>query len=220
MLTLGHPRGLRSGKLHRDVSGLLRADRRASGPNPLHGRPRTASRTFARALASSAPRCVAARANPPEPRRRRWHPRFQKMTAPNGSLRVERARASAQFADGFFKNPNGAGPRLDGPSLPVIGEFLFRRGRREPKAPIPIERPHEVWTKRPSTGFRATWLGHSTVLLEIDGRRVLTDPVFAERVSPVTFAGPKRFHPVPARFEELPPLDAVLLSPDHFDHLC
>lgn len=49
---------------------------------------------------------------------------------------------------------------------------------------------------------------------------MLTDPVFAERVSPVSFAGPKRFHPVPARFEELPPLDAVLLSHDHFDHLC
>jgi L-ascorbate metabolism protein UlaG (beta-lactamase superfamily) len=65
-----------------------------------------------------------------------------------------------------------------------------------------------------------TWLGHSTLLLEMDGRRVLTDPVFGDRASPVSFAGGKRFHPVPARIAELPKLDAVLLSHDHYDHLC
>ena len=70
------------------------------------------------------------------------------------------------------------------------------------------------------TGLRVTWLGHSTVLLELDGRRVLTDPVFGDRASPVSFAGPKRFHPVPASIDELPPLDAVVLSHDHYDHLC
>ena len=61
---------------------------------------------------------------------------------------------------------------------------------------------------------------HSTVLLELDGFRVLTDPVFGERASPLSFAGPRRFHPVPASLDELPPLDAVLLSHDHYDHLC
>jgi L-ascorbate metabolism protein UlaG (beta-lactamase superfamily) len=65
-----------------------------------------------------------------------------------------------------------------------------------------------------------TWLGHSTVLLELDGRRVLTDPVFGLRASPSSLIGPKRFHPVPASLGELPPLDAVLLSHDHYDHLC
>lgn len=85
---------------------------------------------------------------------------------------------------------------------------------------LPVERPHEGWSLRPSSGLRVTWLGHSTVLLEMDGRRILTDPVFGERASPFRFAGPKRFHPVPARLSELPPLDAVLLSHDHFDHLC
>jgi L-ascorbate metabolism protein UlaG (beta-lactamase superfamily) len=71
-----------------------------------------------------------------------------------------------------------------------------------------------------SDGLRVTWLGHSTMLLELDGARVLTDPVFGERASPLGFAGPRRFHPVPATIAELPPLDAVLLSHDHFDHLC
>lgn len=135
-------------------------------------------------------------------------------------LRRERTIASPQFAEGAFRNPSGLGPGLSGPSLPVIGEFLFRRGRRTPDAPLPVLRPHEAWLAPVETGMRATWLGHSTVLLELDGRRVLTDPVFAERVSPVSFAGPRRFHPAPARVEELPPLDAVLLSHDHFDHLC
>jgi len=133
-------------------------------------------------------------------------------------IRLERTHASPHFADGTFKNlvalPQG------GPSLPVLGEFIFKRGRRIPPGPLPVERPHEAWTRPISTGFRATWLGHSTVLLEMDGKRVLTDPVFAYRVSPVRFAGPKRFHPVPAEIEELPPLDVVLLSHDHYDHLC
>jgi L-ascorbate metabolism protein UlaG (beta-lactamase superfamily) len=62
-------------------------------------------------------------------------------------------------------------------------------------------------------------LGHSTVLLEIDGVRVLTDPVWGERASPVTFAGPRRFQPVPAAIGQLPRLDAVVVSHDHYDHL-
>jgi L-ascorbate metabolism protein UlaG (beta-lactamase superfamily) len=134
--------------------------------------------------------------------------------------RLERVRASAQLKDGHFANPSGLGPAMSGPSLPIMGEFFFKRARRTPKKPLPVERPHELWARRPETGFRVTWLGHSTVLLELDGRRVLTDPVFADRISPVSFAGPKRFHPVPAKLEELPPLDVVLLSHDHFDHLC
>jgi L-ascorbate metabolism protein UlaG (beta-lactamase superfamily) len=58
------------------------------------------------------------------------------------------------------------------------------------------------------------------VLLELDGFRVLTDPVFGDRASPLTFAGPKRFHPVPATIDELPEVDVVVLSHDHYDHLC
>jgi L-ascorbate metabolism protein UlaG (beta-lactamase superfamily) len=135
-------------------------------------------------------------------------------------LRRERALASPRYVNGRFENPSGKGPDLEGAKLPLIGEFLFRRGRREPALPLPVERPQAAWRNRPSTGFRVTWLGHSTVLLELDGRRVLTDPVFGDRASPVGFAGPKRFHPVPAGLAELPELDAVLLSHDHYDHLC
>lgn len=135
-------------------------------------------------------------------------------------LRQERVRASAQHKDGLFQNPSGLGAGIQGNPLPVLGEFFFKRAGRRPPAPLPIERPHETWVRGVDSGLRVTWLGHSTVLLEIDGYRVLTDPVFAERVSPVTFAGPKRFHPVPAGIDELPPIDLVVLSHDHFDHLC
>lgn len=135
-------------------------------------------------------------------------------------LRRERTLASPQFVDGRFANPNGIGPGIEGAKLPILGEFFFRRGRREPTFPLPVDDPRPVWQARPESGFRATWLGHSTVLLEVDGRRVLTDPVFGERASPVGFAGPRRFHPVPARLDELPKLDLVLLSHDHYDHLC
>jgi L-ascorbate metabolism protein UlaG (beta-lactamase superfamily) len=135
-------------------------------------------------------------------------------------LRRERTQASKQFFEGIFKNPNGITSTLNGGALPLMGEFFFGGAKRIPPGPLPITRPHDAWTRRPSTGFRATWLGHSTVLLELDGRRVLTDPVFGKRASPVSFAGPKRFHPVPASIEELPPLDVVVLSHDHYDHLC
>lgn len=135
-------------------------------------------------------------------------------------LRRERTLASAQFHDGVFRNPSGARDGVQGGALRLFGELLFGGQQRRPPAPLPLERPHAAWATAPETGFRTTWLGHSTVLLEIEGRRVLTDPIFAQRVSPVGFIGPRRFHPVPAELDELPPIDVVLLSHDHFDHLC
>lgn len=62
-------------------------------------------------------------------------------------------------------------------------------------------------------------LGHSTVLMKLQGRFWLTDPVFSERSSPVQWAGPKRFHAPPITIEELPPIEAVAISHDHYDHL-
>ena len=64
-----------------------------------------------------------------------------------------------------------------------------------------------------------TWYGHSSVLLEVDGRRVLADPVWGERVSPSPAIGPRRLHPAPVPLSALPPVDAVVISHDHYDHL-
>jgi len=135
-------------------------------------------------------------------------------------LRLERALASRQWRDGTFHNTRPVTPGLKGPALPILGELFFGGNARKPSVELPVESPLAEWQKASSSGLRITWLGHSTMLLEVDGVRVLTDPVFGARVSPVSFAGPKRFHRVPATIAQLPELDAVLLSHDHFDHLC
>jgi L-ascorbate metabolism protein UlaG (beta-lactamase superfamily) len=128
--------------------------------------------------------------------------------------------ASKQYRDGKFHNTSGATADLEGPSGGVMWDFFLGRRKRVPHGPLPIANPLETWKTTPSSGLRVTWLGHSTLLLEIDGVRVLTDPVWCERASPVSFAGPMRFHPVPVSIEQIPKLDAVLLSHDHHDHLC
>jgi L-ascorbate metabolism protein UlaG (beta-lactamase superfamily) len=135
-------------------------------------------------------------------------------------LRRERVLASARFVDGRFRNtaPVGAGLRR-GSGLPVLGELVFGAEVRTPPGPLPLANPLEAWARPPESGLRATWLGHSTVLLELDGLCVLTDPVFGERVSPSRLFGPRRFHPPPASIAQLPRLDAVVISHDHYDHL-
>lgn len=134
--------------------------------------------------------------------------------------RLERMKASPLWADGSFRNIRPIPPNLKSPlTVPVIGDFFCGGVRRTPVAPLPSLNPLEAWKRKPETGLRATWLGHSTVLIEIDGFRVLTDPVWGDRASPLTIAGPKRFQPVPVSIAGLPPIDAVIISHDHYDHL-
>ncbi len=135
-------------------------------------------------------------------------------------LRNERVVASRQYAGGGFQNTQPVALGLKrGETLAAMGEYFFGGARRTPPGPLPSLDPRAGWARPVDTGLRATWLGHSTVLLEIDGRRVLTDPVWGERASPVSFVGPRRFQPVPIALDALPPLDAVIVSHDHYDHL-
>ena len=67
--------------------------------------------------------------------------------------------------------------------------------------------------------IRVTWVNHATMLVQMDGVNILTDPIWSERCSPVSFAGPKRHRAPGIRFEDLPPIDAVLVSHNHYDHL-
>ncbi|MBM4361215.1 MAG: MBL fold metallo-hydrolase [Deltaproteobacteria bacterium] len=128
--------------------------------------------------------------------------------------------ASSRYWNGRFHNTARVRPGLEGPPLPLLGEWFFGDAERIPRRPLPLVSPLASWARPAETGLRVTWLGHSTVLLEMGGVRVLTDPVFGERAAPLRFAGPRRFHAVPALLRELPPLDLVLLSHDHYDHLC
>ena len=136
-------------------------------------------------------------------------------------LRLERIKASPRWAGEHFRNLHPILPGLRDPNVPMptITEFLCGGERRVPKAPLPSMNPLDAWRGKPGSGLRATWLGHSTVLIEIGGLRVLTDPVWGTRASPSSLAGPKRFQPVPVALRELPPIDVVAVSHDHYDHL-
>ena len=136
-------------------------------------------------------------------------------------LRLERMRASPLWAGAGFRNLHPVLPGLRDRSAPrpTLSEFICHSGRRIPSGPLPAADPRADWLRAPDSGLRATWLGHSTVLLEIDGQRVLTDPVWGTRASPTRLAGPKRFQPVPVPLAGLPEVDVVVISHDHYDHL-
>lgn len=87
-----------------------------------------------------------------------------------------------------------------------------------PHRPIPV-RPLDAATLAQAPEATLFRLGHSTLLMKLDGGWWLTDPVFAERASPFSFAGPKRFHAPPLTLDALPPLRGIILSHDHYDHL-
>lgn len=135
--------------------------------------------------------------------------------------RLERIKASALWSGDRFRNVHPVLPGLRDASVPMptLREFLCGGERRVPPRPLPALNPLASWASAPPSGLRATWLGHSTVLLEMDGLRVLTDPVWGPRASPSRIAGPKRFQPVPVPLRALPPIDLVLISHDHYDHL-
>jgi L-ascorbate metabolism protein UlaG (beta-lactamase superfamily) len=84
---------------------------------------------------------------------------------------------------------------------------------------FPVDRPDVAWLKANRSATTATWIGHSTMLMQVNGVNVLTDPVFSDRVSPLSFAGPKRKVELPMKLEELPHIEVVMISHNHYDHL-
>lgn len=133
--------------------------------------------------------------------------------------RQRRVGASPQQRGGAFRNTSGLGPMAHPPPLSVMRDFVWGRGARRPQRPLPLHSPTGTWSTPSRTGLRLCWLGHSSTLVEIDGVRILLDPHWSPRAAPTTWAGPLRFHPPPVTLDELPPLDAVLVSHDHYDHL-
>jgi len=135
--------------------------------------------------------------------------------------RLERMQASPRWVGERFRNLHPILPGLRDPRAPMPswGDFLRAKGRGVPARGLPALSPLEAWRRKADSGLRATWLGHSTVLIEIDGLRVLTDPVWGPRASPLLLAGPKRFQPVPVALRQMPPVDLVVVSHDHYDHL-
>ena len=104
--------------------------------------------------------------------------------------------------------------------LPILREYINNKAENTPKKTLgPFKTDTAVYQNPPASGLRITWIGHTSILIEIDGKRILTDPVWGERVSFSKFIGPKRFFQPPLSLSELPPLDAIIVSHDHYDHL-
>jgi L-ascorbate metabolism protein UlaG (beta-lactamase superfamily) len=131
--------------------------------------------------------------------------------------RRERMARSPQWKDGGFVNPQ-----------PIINDVWGSMTAMLHASPDVSPRPHVPPTETvdrtrfdtpPASGLRVTWLGHSSVLIELDGHRVLTDPIWSERASPLTWIGPQRWYAPPIALEALPSIDAVVISHDHYDHL-
>ena len=122
--------------------------------------------------------------------------------------------------DGKYENPvptTVGGFKIMRKVLPL---YLTNKEECEPKSPLgPFVTDTRVFATPPESGLRVTWFGHSSFLLEIDGVRILVDPVWEERASPLQFMGPKRFYGPTMRLEDMPELDAVVVSHDHYDHL-
>src|SRR5438552_9421302 len=125
------------------------------------------------------------------------------------------AHAGAPRDGDVFTNPAGS-RRWPGPdvTLPFFARKTWTSlvGRDGAAPRVPYDRA--AMLENPSL----TWIGHSTFLVRMDGVTFLTDPIFSERASPVSFAGPKRLVPPGVPLDEPPPIDFVTLSHDHYDH--
>lgn len=97
--------------------------------------------------------------------------------------------------------------------------FLDTKARSPQSPPGPFRTDASIYATAPRSGLRITWMGHATSIVEMDGVRLLIDPVWDERAAPTRWAGPKRFFPAPLVLRDLPPVDAVIISHDHYDHL-
>ncbi|HCQ81350.1 MAG TPA: hydrolase [Rhodobiaceae bacterium] len=124
-----------------------------------------------------------------------------------------------------FRNPPDS-PKRDIPftkRLKFFGQAIWRNAVS--KAPnIPSEHAIEREVAKAQLAAMGdndfvSWIGHATFLVRLDGVNVLTDPVFSRRASPVSFAGPARLVPPGLRMEDLPPIDVVVISHAHYDHL-
>ena len=105
-------------------------------------------------------------------------------------------------------------------ALRALPRYLSSTAERVPKTPLgPFHTDPVIFAAPPASGLRITWMGHSTLLLEIDGIRVLLDPVWEQRASPFRRLGPRRFFAPPLPLDQLPPIDVILVSHNHYDHL-
>lgn len=147
----------------------------------------------------------------------KYHPAF------GGKPSEEKKRTFSQspnFSQDKFKNQIPTPMDMDVKNMVItLIDVIRGNPNRKPDWPIPVE-PLNIASLPDQNQTRIIWFGHSTVLLEMEGKRVLLDPMLGRTPSPFPLFGSKRFsETLPAEIEELPPIDVVLLSHDHYDHL-
>jgi L-ascorbate metabolism protein UlaG (beta-lactamase superfamily) len=130
--------------------------------------------------------------------------------------RLARMRQSPEWRDDHFNNTQTVLKDFSGAMLRALASVPDT----EPSVPVPVHAGDAAqYATAPADGLRVTWFGHSSTLVEIDGVRVLTDPIWSERASPVQWIGPHRWFAPPLPLEQLPAVDVVVISHDHYDHL-
>ncbi len=134
---------------------------------------------------------------------------------------LERAKQSSHFNGEKFVNSMPTNLSFGYEDYKKMLSKWFSGGEnREPQKNIEVvDLDSSAIESFSESDINIVWLGHSSILLEIENIRILIDPVWSERCSPFGFMGPKRFFPVPIELEQLPHIDAVLISHDHYDHL-
>ncbi len=134
--------------------------------------------------------------------------------------RLEKLADTNIYKDGKFSNIE---------ETTVMGGNILKAGYKFLTGKHPYVKPEKVipivklsksdFPEKPNDKFSVKWLGHSSLLIEIEGKRYLTDPVFGDYTTPIMYMGPKRFFPPPAEVEDLPKLDGIIISHNHYDHL-
>lgn len=136
--------------------------------------------------------------------------------------RLQKIQQSPNYRDGQFQNPVETNMDIGFSGyMKLLHTRLFGETADQlPDRPIPVKAINPTRLQMPQdTATIVTWLGHSSFIVEIDGRRLLLDPMLSDMASPFSFIGPERFAALPITVEELPTIDAVLISHDHYDHL-
>jgi L-ascorbate metabolism protein UlaG (beta-lactamase superfamily) len=142
------------------------------------------------------------------------------MSSLIANLDSEKTFLPAETSGGKFLNSVPTVITHPGSTLRMLRRMFTEKRTGDPTKTLgPFRTNAAIYWCPSASGLRITWMGHSSLLIEIDGYRILTDPVWSKRASLVSFAGPKRFYAPPLTLKDLPPLDAILLSHDHYDHL-
>lgn len=140
------------------------------------------------------------------------------LSAHVSGARLVRVQASPQYHKGTFVNPERQAPT--DLTAAYLKDQMFGDQQRVPPGVVPVVAiDTQALKTSPPAGLRAAWLGHASVLLELDGHRVMIDPVLSDRASPFSAFGPQRTHPSPLVLEQLTGIDAVVISHNHYDHL-